>query len=61
MPDEYVDEGGLYGPPDRITRQWRAHFEGLPFTGVTVQSNQDEAFELMAELVGSRDAVDRSD
>lgn len=61
VPDEYVDEGGLYGPPDRITRQWRAHFEGLPFTGVTVQSNQDEAFELMAELVGSRDAVDRSD
>jgi len=55
VPDEYVDEGGLFGPPDRITARWRAQFEGLPFTGMTIQSSQDEAFELMAELVGTRD------
>lgn len=55
VPDEYVDEGGLYGPPDRIKKQWRANFEPLPYTGITVRSEQDEAFEMMAELVGSRD------
>lgn len=55
VPDEYIDEGGLYGTPERIKRQWRANFEPLPYTGLTVRSEQDEAFELMAELVGSRD------
>jgi len=55
VPDEYVDEGGLYGTPERIQKQWRAHWEGLPYTGVTVRSAQEEAFEIMAELVGSRD------
>lgn len=55
VPDEYVDEGGLYGTPERIQKQWRANFEGMPFTGMTLQTNQDEAIERMAELVGTRD------
>jgi len=61
VPDEYVDEGGLYGTPVRIAQRWRAQFEGLPFTGMTLQTNQDEAIELMAELLGTRDTVGSSD
>ena len=55
VPDEYIDESGLYGTPDRIKKQWRANYEPLPYTGITVRSEQDEAFEIMAELVGLRD------
>jgi F420-dependent oxidoreductase-like protein len=55
VPDEYVDEGGLFGPVERIRARWRSDWEGMPFTGVTVRSDQEEAYELMAELVGSRD------
>jgi F420-dependent oxidoreductase-like protein len=56
VPDEYVDEGGLYGPVERIRERWRSDWEGLPLTGLTVHSAQEEAFELMAELVGSRES-----
>jgi F420-dependent oxidoreductase-like protein len=55
VPDEYIDEGGLYGSPQRIKEQWRVNWEGLPYTGLTVRTEQQEAFELMAELVGSRE------
>ena len=55
VPDEYVDEGGLYGTPERIKEQWRANWEGMPYTGLTVHTRQEEAFELMAKLVGSLD------
>jgi F420-dependent oxidoreductase-like protein len=55
VPDEYVDEGGLYGPVERIRERWRADWEGLPLTGLTVRSEQDEAYALMAELAGARD------
>ena len=55
VPDEYIDEGGLFGPPQRIKERWRSDWEGMPYTGLTVRANQDEAFELMAELVGTRD------
>ena len=55
VPDEYVDEGGLYGPVERIRERWRSDWEDMPFTGVTVRTHQDEALELMADLVGSRD------
>jgi F420-dependent oxidoreductase-like protein len=55
VPDEYVDEGGLYGPVARIRERWRSDWEGLPLTGLTVRSEQEEAFALMAELVGARD------
>jgi len=55
VPDEYLDEGGLYGPVDRIRRRWRDLWEGMPYTGLTVRTEQDEAYELVAELAGSRD------
>ncbi|MEZ7981664.1 MAG: LLM class F420-dependent oxidoreductase [Myxococcota bacterium] len=56
VPDEYVDEGGLIGDVDRIKKRWRAQWEDMPYTGVTVRTEQEEAYELMAELVGVGDA-----
>lgn len=54
VPDEYIDEGGLYGDPERIKKRWRAVWEDMPYTGVTVRTEQEEAYDLMAELVGTR-------
>ncbi len=59
VPDEYVDEGGLYGDEARVSRRWREHWESMPYTGITVRSEQEEAFDLMAELAGSRDQLNR--
>jgi F420-dependent oxidoreductase-like protein len=56
VPDEYVDEGGLYGPVERIRERWRSDWEDMPYTGLTVRTEQDEAYELMADLAGTRDA-----
>ena len=56
VPDEYVDEGGLFGPVERIRKRWRADWEGMSYTGVSVRSQQEQAYELMADLVGSRDS-----
>lgn len=56
VPDEYVDEGGLIGDIDRIKKRWRAQWEDMPYTGVTVRTEQEEAYGLMAELVGAGDA-----
>ncbi len=56
VPDEYVDEGGLFGTPERIKERWRAEWEGMPYTGVTVRTRHEQGYELMADLVGSRDA-----
>lgn len=55
VPDEYIDEGGLFGDVDRIKKRWRALWEDMPYTGITVRSQQEEAYDLMADLVGTRD------
>jgi F420-dependent oxidoreductase-like protein len=55
VPDDYVDEGGLFGSVERIRERWRSLWEGMPYTGVSVRSEQDEGYDLMAELVGLRD------
>ncbi|MFK7894961.1 MAG: LLM class flavin-dependent oxidoreductase [Myxococcota bacterium] len=55
VPDEYIDEGGLYGDEERIKKRWRALWEDMPYTGLTVRTEQEEAYELMADLVGTRD------
>jgi alkanesulfonate monooxygenase SsuD/methylene tetrahydromethanopterin reductase-like flavin-dependent oxidoreductase (luciferase family) len=57
VPDEYMDEGGLFGPVERIRERWRKNWEKMPYTGLTLRTQQDEAYELMADLVGSRDVV----
>lgn len=59
VPDEYIEQGGLFGTPDRIRRRYP---EMLPagVTGLVVRSEQDEALELIAELAGTRDQIKES-
>ena len=54
VPDEYVDESALYGSRQRITERFEP-WTTCGVTAITVQSDQDEALELMAELAGTRD------
>ena len=60
VPDEYIDEGGLFGPVERIRERWRQLWEPMPYTGLTVRTEQDEAYDLMAELAGTRDRSEAS-
>jgi hypothetical protein len=52
IPDEYVDEAGLYGSPDRISQRF-LQWADSGLTGISVHTNQDEAVRLMADLVGT--------
>ena len=52
IPDEYVDEAGLYGSIQRIEKRWEAWADS-GITGFTVNSNTEEAIQLMADIVGS--------
>ena len=57
MPDEYLLEGTLIGSPARIREQWEAGGMVPPgVTGVIVGASGGEELELIAELVGTRDA-----
>ncbi len=49
IPDEYCDEGALVGPPDRIRSRYKAWVDSGA-TGLTINTQQDEALELMAEI-----------
>ena len=49
VPDEFVDEQALVGPPARIRERYRA-WEDSGLTGLTVSTDQTEAMELMAEI-----------
>jgi F420-dependent oxidoreductase-like protein len=49
VPDEYIDESGLYGSPQRITARWAA-WEESGITGFTVSTDQDEALGLLIRL-----------
>jgi F420-dependent oxidoreductase-like protein len=53
VPDEYCDEGALVGPPERIKGRFR-EWQDAGVTGLTLQTQQDEALELMADLAGTR-------
>jgi len=56
VPDEFVDERCLVGPPERIRRRYVAWAEsGL--TGVNVATSQPAAVDLMAELAREVPAV----
>ena len=52
MPDEYLDDGGLIGSPQRIEERLQPWLS-CGITSLTVNSEQDEALELMADLVGT--------
>jgi F420-dependent oxidoreductase-like protein len=49
VPDEYVDEGGLIGSPERIAQRF-APWAECGITGLTIHADQDEAIELMARV-----------
>jgi len=53
VPDEYVDEGGLFGSPQRI-KERLGPWTSCGATGLIVNAEQDEALELMADLLGTR-------
>jgi F420-dependent oxidoreductase-like protein len=48
VPNEWVDQKSLVGPPARIKQRYRA-WEESGLTGLTVRSRQAEAVEVMAE------------
>jgi hypothetical protein len=58
VPDEYIDEGALLGPPARIRERFRA-WEDSGATGLTLHTSQDQALELLADLAGTRRAAAR--
>jgi F420-dependent oxidoreductase-like protein len=53
VPDEYVDERGLYGTPERIAKRWKA-WEDSGITGFTVRTSQDEALQMMSRLANTQ-------
>ncbi len=53
VPDEYVDEGGLLGSQQRIKERLEP-WTSCGATGLTINTEQDEALELMADLLGTR-------
>ncbi len=48
VPDEWVDQKSLVGPPERIKQRYRA-WEDSGITGLTVRSKQPDAVEVMAQ------------
>ena len=53
VPDEYLDEGSLVGPVERIRERWPL-WRDSGVTGLTIGSDQPETLELMAELADIR-------
>jgi len=52
IPDEYVDDAGLYGSPERISQRY-LNWADSGVTGMNINTTQDEAVRLMAELAGT--------
>jgi hypothetical protein len=55
VPDEFLDDGGLFGSEQRIKERYSA-WEASGATTLIVRSNQPQALELMSELAGTREA-----
>lgn len=54
VPDAYLDQGALIGPPDRIAERFRAWQDLKGITGLTLHTSQPEAMELVAKLAECR-------
>ena len=54
VPDEYLDDGGLYGSAARVRQRWPS-WTARGLSGLTIRADQHEALELVADLAGSRD------
>jgi len=57
VPDEYLDDGGLFGSAARIRARWEP-WTNRGLTGVIVRSGDLACLELMADLAGTRDTVE---
>jgi alkanesulfonate monooxygenase SsuD/methylene tetrahydromethanopterin reductase-like flavin-dependent oxidoreductase (luciferase family) len=55
VPDEFVDESALVGPPARVRERFRPWADS-GITGLTIATQQTEAMELMADLAETRPA-----
>jgi F420-dependent oxidoreductase-like protein len=55
VPDDYLEQTALVGPPGRIRRRWRDGAVPPGVTGVIVSTEQPAAVALLAELAGARD------
>jgi F420-dependent oxidoreductase-like protein len=51
VPDDYVDDEGLFGPPERIRERW-ARWRDSGISMASVVSPSDEAVELIGGLIG---------
>jgi F420-dependent oxidoreductase-like protein len=49
VPDDYVDENALVGPPDRIKQRWKPWADS-GMTAVTITRATDDVVELMAKI-----------
>ncbi len=59
VPDDYLDDGGLFGSVARIRERWEP-WTRRGLTGLTIRSEQTEALALMADMAGTRESA-RSD
>jgi F420-dependent oxidoreductase-like protein len=55
VPDDFLDDGGLFGSEKRIRDRYAA-WESSGATTLIVRSNQARARELLADLAGTREA-----
>ena len=55
VPDQFLDDGGLFGSEQRIRERYAA-WEASGATTLIVRSNQPRALELLAELAGTQEA-----
>lgn len=54
VPDDYLDEGALIGPAQRIRERYKA-WEGSGATGLTLSCNTTEGLEVLADVAGSQE------
>lgn len=61
IPDEFIDEETLVGPPDRIRERFKAWLDAgqAGLDGLTIGTQQPEALELMAKLADLRPVAAR--
>jgi alkanesulfonate monooxygenase SsuD/methylene tetrahydromethanopterin reductase-like flavin-dependent oxidoreductase (luciferase family) len=55
VPDEFLDDGGLFGSEQRIRERYAA-WETAGATTLIVRTNGTQGLELLAELAGTREA-----
>ena len=51
VPDEYIDEEGIMGPPERVKERW-ARWRDSGLTMLSVNSPTDEVIEVVGGLIG---------